>query len=235
VTAPTARPAAPPTGKPVLLDAYCGAGGAARGYQLAGFYVVGVDIAPQPRYAGDEFYVGEAIEFIRRHGREFDAIHASPPCQRYSTATSRNRRAIHRAHPDLLPATRAALVAVERPYVIENVPGAPIHGTIMLCGSSFGLDVRRHRWFESSVMLFGLPCQHDRQAPRFRSLDSRRVGKLAAVVGVHGSVNYAGEFAIRCRAMGIDWMTNAELTQAIPPAYCEHVGAQVLRALGKAT
>jgi DNA (cytosine-5)-methyltransferase 1 len=229
VTAPAARPAAPPAGKPVLLDAYCGAGGAARGYQMAGFYVIGVDIAPQPRYAGDEFHRGDAIEFIRRHGRAFDAIHASPPCQAYTAMRRLGKRAGEGA-PDLVAATRAALARAGRPWVIENVVGAPLRHPLKVCGSSFGLGVRRHRLFESSEFLLGRRCQH-RQQPH--------------PIGVYGDhpqqpgdrtyrVNRARTLAEGQAAMGIDWMLWAELTQAIPPAFCEHVGAQLLRALRKA-
>jgi DNA (cytosine-5)-methyltransferase 1 len=126
---------------------------------------------------------------------------------------------------------RRVVRAWDLPYVIENVPGAPLVNAIMLCGSSFGLDVRRHRLFESNVGIMALPCAHGLQTPRFRSLDSRMAGKLATVVGVHGHLNYPGEFALRCEAMGIDWMTNAELSQAIPPAYTEHIGHYLLAEL----
>lgn len=217
--------------RPRLLDLFSGAGGSAVGYHRAGFDVVGVDHTPQPRYPFAHI-VADALEFCREHGHEFDAIHASPPCQAYSPATSRNRRRHYREHADLLEPTRRVLQETERPWVIENVPGSPIAGVVMLCGSSFGLDVRRHRWFESSVLLFGLACEHARQTPRFRSLDSRRsAGSLACVVGVHGHLNYPGELALRQAAMGIDWMRNDELSQAIPPAYTLFVGTQLLRAL----
>jgi DNA (cytosine-5)-methyltransferase 1 len=226
MTAPTARPAAPPTGRPVLLDAYCGAGGAARGYQQAAFYVVGVDIAAQRRYAGDEFHRGDAIEFIRRHGREFDAIHASPPCQAFTAVRRLGKRAGEGAL-DLVEPTRDALMHAGRPWVIENVEGAPLRQPLKLCGSSFGLGVRRHRLFESSEFLLGRRCQH-RQQPR-----------PIAVYGDHPQqpgdrtyrVNRARTLAEGRAAMGIDWMLWAELTQAIPPVYCEHIGRQLLRAL----
>jgi DNA (cytosine-5)-methyltransferase 1 len=221
VTAPTARPAAPPTGKPVLLDAYSGAGGAARGYQLAGFHVVGVDVAPQPRYAGDEFYVGDAIEFIRRHGRAFDAIHASPPCQ----AHTKCRALWGRTYADLIPQTRAALVGSGRPYVVENVEDAPLLSPIVLCGTMFGLKVYRHRKFESSVFLMAPPHpkRHPVKMPR------------ANTPGPDGYICVAGHFsplAVGRAAMGIPWMGRDELSQAIPPAYSEFVGRQLLRALG---
>lgn len=217
--------------RPRLLDLFSGAGGAAMGYHRAGFDVTGVDIKPQPRYPFT-FVEADALEYVAQFGHEFDAIHASPPCQAYSGATNRNRRAVWRAHADLVEPTRKALNATGKYYVIENVPGAPVIKIVMLCGSSFGLDLRRHRYFESNVLLLGLPCDHGWQRPRFRSLDSRRKGKLAAVVGVHGSLNYVGELAIRQRAMGIDWMSNAELTQAIPPIYTDFIGRQLLQALG---
>jgi DNA (cytosine-5)-methyltransferase 1 len=167
---------------------------------------------------------------VKDYGGSFDAIHASPPCHAYSTVTGRNRHN-RRRYADLVTPTRDWLRAWDLPYVIENVPGAPLVNAIMLCGSSFGLDVRRHRLFESNVGIMALPCAHGLQTPRFRSLDSRMAGKLATVVGVHGHLNYPGEFALRCEAMGIDWMTNAELSQAIPPAYTEHIGHYLLAEL----
>lgn len=213
-----------------LLDAFCGAGGAATGYSRAGFEVVGVDIAPQPSYPF-EFYQGDALEFIREHGHKFHIIHASPPCQHYSTASGTARKNHGAVFPDLIRPTRRVLHESGKPYVIENVIGSPLLDPIVLCGSSFGLDVRRHRLFESSTPLVGKACDHIWQTPRFQSLDSRMVarGQLASVVGVHGNCNYAGEFPIRQRAMGIDWMTNDELTQAIPPAYTEFIGEQLLK------
>ena len=201
------------------------------GYHRAGFEVVGVDIADQPRYPF-EFHRGDAVEFVKAHGHEFDAIHASPPCQHFSTASGKAKKHHGASYPDLIPATREALVATGLPYVIENVEFArrALIGPVRYCGSSFGLDVRRHRLFESNVELVAPPCDHGWQTPRFRSLDSRIVkrGGLASVVGVHGNCNYAGEFPIRCRAMGIDWMTNDELVESIPPAYTNHIGAQFL-------
>jgi hypothetical protein len=228
--AETARRAAPPTGRPVLLDAYCGAGGAARGYQLAGFYVVGVDVAPQPRYAGDEFHRGDAIEFIRRHGREFDVIHSSPPCQHHSRCADMPGR--RRAdYPDLIDPTRRALIATGRPWVIENVATAPLVG-IVLCGQSFGLGVYRHRRFESSATLFGRP--HERHRHRISDGRLGRWTTLARgpVITVAGHMFGAADGRL---AMGIDWpMTRDELAEAIPPAYSEFVGRQLLRALGRA-
>lgn len=217
--------------RPLLLDLFCGAGGASKGYDDAGFEVVGVDIEPQPNYPY-EFIQADAIDSVDRLGRNFDVIHASPPCHAYSTVTGRNRRN-RRTYVDLVNPTRQRLLDLDKPYVIENVVGAPLLDPVTYCGSSFGLDVRRHRLFESNVTLIAPPCDHSWQTPRFRSLDSRMVarGSLNSVVGVHGHLNYPGEFELRCKAMGIDWMTSRELCQAIPPAYTEHIGRQLLTIL----
>lgn len=219
--------------KPILLDLFCGAGGCTRGYQEAGFHAVGVDVNPQPNYIGDEFVQADAIEVLNDllEGSEWasmgiEGIHASPPCPRYATITPNVSRA---KHPDLIGPIRRRLEKTGLPYVMENVVGAPLRNPIRLCGSSFGLDVRRHRLFECSFPILAPPCDHSWQTPRFQSLDKKMAdrGQLASVVGVHGNCNYAGEFELRCKAMGIDWMTNAELTQAIPPAYCRFIGEQL--------
>jgi len=213
--------------KPKLLDLYCGAGGAAKGYQRAGFYVVGVDSSPQPNYCGDEFILADSLG-IDLSG--YNAFHASPPCQAHSTIAKQNRsiRPDRYNHPDLIAATRGRLVSTCKPYLIENVPGAPLLDPVLVCGSFFGLDIRRHRLFESNIALFGTPCCHYWQRPRFRSLD-RRKSTLSTVIGVHGHTNYTGEAELREVAMGIDWMTSAELVQAIPPAYTEFLGNQLIK------
>lgn len=221
---------------PVLLDLFCKAGGATKGYQRAGFHVVGVDIEPQPHYCGDRFIKGDALAFLKMVTRgflRFDAVHASPPCHDHSTVTGRNRKASgEKGTGWMLAATVAELAKLDVPWVVENVEGAKMptsHAVVRYCGSSFGLDVRRHRLFATNVPLMVPPCDHSWQTPRFRSLDSRRpAGSLATVVGVHGHLNYPGEFPLRCAAMGIDWMTNDELSQAIPPAYTEHIGRQLM-------
>lgn len=209
--------------KPILLDLFCGAGGAAEGYARAGFEVHGVDIKPQPHYPFPFFHRDALMVDVRG----YDAVHASPPCQGYSTQTADRSR-----HARLIEPIRERLEASGLPYVIENVEGARRHliDPVRLCGSSFGLDVRRHRYFETNWPLEGKPCDHGWQTPRFRSLDMSMVrkGRLASVVGVHGHINYAGEFELRQRAMGIDWMTNEELVEAIPPAFTEHIGKQLL-------
>jgi DNA (cytosine-5)-methyltransferase 1 len=215
-----------------LLDLFCGAGGAAMGYSRVGFTeIVGVDIEPQPRYPFD-FVRGDALEYLAAHGREFDAVHASPPCQAYSVLAFFHPG---RTWPDLIPATRAALEIAGVPWVIENVEGAPLmrgpglfnrHG-IRLCGTAFGLGVdagelRRHRLFESNVPLFGPPCRHRRRT-----------------VGVYGHGGMVGKHRMLCRrdaalALGIDWMNRDEMTQAIPPAYTQFIGEQIMEHLGRA-
>lgn len=231
--------------RPRLLDLFCGAGGAARGYQLAGFHVTGVDHKAQPRYAGDVFIQGDALEYCREYGHEFDAIHASPPCQAHSSM-----RTMHNAkeHPELVEPTRELLQALGVPYVIENVPGAPMPGAIMLCGTMFGLgyedaELRRHRLFESSALILAPPCQHGRRAQVVGvyggSSDARRRRRTIGVYGdgvrdsVRKSDKGVADFTVEHgrEAMGIDWMTLAELCQAIPPAYTEYIGRQLLRAV----
>jgi DNA (cytosine-5)-methyltransferase 1 len=230
--------------RPRLLDLFCGAGGAAMGYHRAGFDVVGVDVRPQPRYPF-EFVQDDALALMSTYPwwdvPPFDAIHASPPCQAHSTIAKQIRKLGRTAneHPDLVAPTRELLQETGLPYVIENVPGAPLIDPVMVCGSSLGLDVRRHRLFEANWPLMVPRCAHGWQTPRFRSLDSRRGTKsvvpvhgssqLASVVGVHGNLNYAGEMLLRERAMEIDWMSSYELTQAIPPAYTELIGHQLMQ------
>jgi DNA (cytosine-5)-methyltransferase 1 len=230
--------------KPRLLDLFCGAGGCSVGYHRAGFDVVGVDISPQPNYPF-EFHQGDALELGAEMWRDFDAIHASPPCQAHSTIGKQVRgRFSHIEHVDLVEPTRHLLLATGLPYVIENVVGAPLNNAIQLCGSSFGLNVRRHRLFECSFPAMALPCAHYWQTPRFRSLDKRRglksvvpvhgggqIAGTASVVGVHGHINYTGERQLREWAMDIDWMDPYELTQAIPPAYTEHIGGYLMAAV----
>lgn len=217
-----------------ILDLFCGAGGAAMGYHRAfpDAKITGVDINPQPNYPF-ELLIGDALNQDRLlRWNRWDLIHASPPCHDHSTVTGRDRKANgHKGTGWMLEATVNRLREVGVPWVVENVEGAKMPSTVFefrLCGSSFGLDVRRHRKFVSNMLVFPPPCDHGWQTPRFRSLnlEQHREGTLASVVGVHGNCNYAGEFEIRCRAMGIDWMTNAELTQAIPPAYTEWIGQQ---------
>lgn len=197
---------------PVLLDLFCGAGGAAVGYFRAGFEVVGVDINPQPHYPFR--YIQADVMTLDLDRFDFDAVHASPPCQAYSRA-----RVLHKnTHLDFLTPTRARLIETGKPWVIENVPGAPMRADYVLCGSMFGLPrLVRHRWFETSWGGFQLAqmCRHD-----FKR------------VKVFGHPNYRnGLKADWAAALGIDWMTGHEMAQAIPPAYTEYIGHELVQSI----
>lgn len=218
--------------KPRALDLFCCAGGATKGLQLAGFHVTGLDIRPQPRYCGDAFVQADALRPPFRLS-DFDFVWASPPCQEY---TSLRVLRGDKHYPDLVAAVRDMLVAAGVLYVIENVPGAPLRNPIMLCGSRFGLKVRRHRLFESRFL--GLPgnylfssCRHAAQG---RPIDvsgtgARRVN--ARKDGAGGDTFKPRDLAEAQAAIGIDWMTRPEIAQAIPPAYSEFIGRAALKSL----
>lgn len=203
------------------MDLFCGAGGAAMGYHRAGFDVLGVDIKPQPNYPF-EFVQADALSWEYKFARGWvNAIHASPPCQAFT-----NARVIHgREHGDLLTPTRALLEQTGLPWVIENVPGAPMRPDLVLCGTQFeGLSdehgqLVRHRWFEFSDPSLSptltLACRHDRPT--------------VSVFG-HGGHVYHGVESWKAN-MGIDWMTRDEMAQAIPPAYTELIGHQLMQHL----
>lgn len=218
-------------GRPRLLDLFCGAGGAAVGYHRAGFEVVGVDHVAQPRYPF-EFVQADALNVLRHSSfgdweDNFAAIHASPPCQRFSSLANINPP---KDYPNLIAVTRALLVQTGLPFVIENVPGAPLLQPVTICGSGVGLNVRRHRCFETNWPLLVPPCAHGQfngSFPVGLGSPSRTTAARSPVSYVYGSTRYAGDFADRKRAMDIDWMTNGELTQAIPPAYTELIGTQL--------
>ncbi|MGG7450583.1 hypothetical protein ACQ3HE_06800 [Plantibacter auratus] len=203
---------------------FSGAGGAGSGYHRAGFDVVGVDIDPQPRYPF-EFHQGDALAYLLEHGHEFDVIHASPPCQRF-TAYRRRGAGVGDSYLNLIPATRELLKLSGKPYVIENVPGSPLESTVQFCGSSFHLDVRRHRMFESNVELVAPACDHSWQTPRFAPATNRTNLRSTVEVGV-----WRIPLEVQQQAMGIDWMQLRELSEAIPPAYTQHIGAQLLEAV----
>ena len=206
-----------------LLDLFCGAGGASMGYHRAGFEVVGVDIRPQPRYPF-EFHQADALEFLSEHGAEFDVIHASPPCQRYSHCTPKSHR---QSHPDLIAATRALLEDAGKPFVIENVAGARylLREPVLLCGTMFGLAVWRHRYFEvwpRLPLLDRLQCHH--AEPPVQVYGHTGAGANRSRERTRGRSNGVADWR---RAMDIDWMTAAELAQAIPPAYTEWLGRRL--------
>lgn len=210
---------------PRLLDLFSCAGGAGMGYHRAGFDVVGIDIAEQPRYPF-EFHQADAIEYLRAHGHEFDAIHASPPCQQFTAYGRSDTKGWKDNYLDLVEATREALIASGKPYVMENVVGAPLIDPVMLCGSSFGLDVRRHRLFETNWPILTPPCDHSWQKPRFAPSSTRTNLRSTVEVGV-----WRIPLAVQRLAMGIDWMELRELSEAIPPAYTEYIGHALIAEL----
>ncbi len=199
------------------LDLFCCAGGAAMGLHRAGFTVTGVDINDQPEYP---------FEFIRADAtkidlRGYDLIWASPPCQAFSAY--RRRRGHVRDALNLIPETRARLKISGTPYIIENVVGAPLESPIMLCGSMFGLDVQRHRLFETSFEVAAPTCDHSIWMPRFPPATNRQNKRKTVEVGV-----WRIPLAVQQRAIGIDWMSLHNLSQAIPPAYSEWLARQFL-------
>lgn len=215
--------------RPRLLDLFCKAGGAGMGYHRAGFEVLGVDIEPQPNYPFVAVQA-DAIEFLRMHGNDFDAVHASPPCQAHTTMSNRFRGRGGRTdtHVDLIGQTRDMLLAKRPPFVIENVPGARkrMLSPITLHGGMFGLGVYRPRLFEiHGVSVQPPPKSGSPPNPVgvYGKLDGRRIWTRA-----DGSEQRAAKTLRQARlAMGIDWMAWDELTQAIPPAYTEHIGKQI--------
>lgn len=232
--------------KPRLLDLFCGAGGCAKGYQRAGFYVVGVDVKPQPNYCGDEFHQEDALDVLRRivdgiqgHGPLVTdppaAIHASPPCQAHSAMNVMWNAGDHQ---DLVGVTRDLLLATGLPYVIENVPGAPLRDPVTVCGAGLGLGTEshmlaRHRLFECSFPVMVPPCAHGSR-PTIgiygdHAFDRRRQPGGHPDRGMQFGAEHGLELAQR--AMGIDWMNWREITQAIPPAYTEHIGGYLMATL----
>ncbi len=204
--------------KPRLLDIFCGAGGAAMGYHRAGFEVVGVDIKPQPHYPF-EFHQADALTFPLEG---FDAIHASPPCQRWAVSTG-VWSGLADSHPDLVDPIRARLVESGLPYVIENVVGAPLIDPMLLCGTMFDdLKVYRHRNFEVRPSIW---------FPPYHGPHRERVTEAGRQPLASGWMTVAGHFIgldVARVAMGIDWMSRAELAEAIPPAYTDYIGRRLL-------
>lgn len=205
------------------LDLFCGAGGVSVGLWLAGFDVVGVDVHSQPRYP----FVFHQDDALLHSLDDFDFIWASPPCQAHCAL---NRMHNAKRHTSLIAPIRERVIASKRPYIIENVPGAPLISPITLCGTMFDLgtnvaELRRHRLFESNVSLSVRQCRHGRKA------------RVIGVYGGHGRdrrrVTNTQDFTVaeRAQAMGIYWMTGTELSQAIPPAYSHFLGKQIIAIL----
>lgn len=222
--------------RPRLLDLFCCEGGAAVGYDRAGFEVVGVDLEGRfkKRYPF-EFHQGDAIEFVKEHGHEFDAIHASPPCQRYSITNAARKH----DYPDLVGPVREALKATGKPYVIENVVGAPLEDAVTLCWTHFNspgsvmdddgtpLQMFRHRLFESNVFIYEPACNHASGVQVAGSYGGARKDKHEARHVRHGG--YVPSKAVQQRLLGIDWMTLHGMYQSLPPIYTEHAGDFLLR------
>lgn len=205
---------------PKCLDLFCGAGGAARGLQEAGYYVTGIDIRPQPRYAGDRFIQGDAMAL---DWTGYDLIWASPPCEMYSELTPVEYRA---THPDLLPDVLSRLRQQPTPYIVENVAGARrhFHSPVVLCGSMFGLPIQRHRWFEignADVFFLLPPCNHSEPPVLVSGRGMRKID------GMRWGGSTMPEMK---KAMGIDWMIRDELRDAIPPAYSRFLAGHILTA-----
>lgn len=227
-----------------ILDLYCGAGGAGMGYHQAGFDVVGVDFKAQKRYPF-AFIQMDCLALDQRFLRSFDAIHASPPCQAHTSM-----KTMHNAKPhlDLVPQTRAMLRESGLPYIIENVVGAPLLDAITLCGTMFDLGVedaelRRHRLFEASFPISAPSvCRHGERDTIGIYGGHVRNRRRARTIGIYGEGcrdsrrkfdKGVPDFSIEQgkAAMGIDWMTIAELSQAIPPAFTKHLGEQLMEHL----
>lgn len=211
--------------RPKLLDLFCGAGGCSVGYHRAGFDVTGVDIEPHKDYPY-ELIVADAMELLQDRAflAGFDVIHASPPCQYYSVAASANPGSRDN-HPDLVPSVRDALIRARQPYVIENVPGAPLIGPVLICGWAMGYKhLPRHRLFESNMLIMspGCACPFGDSVSVFgHSGEDRRK--------IHGGVRKHMPIAEVRVLMGCEWMTKREdVSEAIPPGYTEYIGSQIL-------
>lgn len=198
-----------------VLDLYSCQGGAGWGYHLAGAEVTGVDLSLQPRYPL-RFVQADALEYVREHGSEFDFIHASPPCQLYSST----QRLASREHPDLIGPTRDVLEATGRPWVIENVGGAlpELREPFMLCGTMFGIRTYRHRYFETGGWNLEQPEHPWHKWPQAKMGRPIPPGHFGQFVGNFSGVNYARH------VMGVPWMNRDGIRECIPPAYTEWVG-----------
>lgn len=186
------------------------------GYHRAGFDVTGVDLFPQPRYPF-RFTQADAVTYLKAWGHLYDAVHASPPCQAHTKA----QKIMGNEHPELIEPTREVLLELGLPYVIENVPEAPLFDPVELCGDMFGLGTYRHRLFETNFHV--TQPEHSKHTRRTTKMGRKPVdGEMMHVVG-----NFSGVEKAK-RAMGIDWMNRDGLRESIPPAYTEYIGAYLM-------
>jgi DNA (cytosine-5)-methyltransferase 1 len=213
-----------------ILDLFCCQGGAAAGYQAAGFHVVGVDVDDQPRYCGDEFHRADAIGFLtvyrRWIQREVTLVHTSPPCQFDSDC----QRIMSNDHPDLIGPTRAALDDIGVPYVIENVRGAlpKLRDPVELCGTMFGLRTYRHRYFETGGGFRLTAPEHPaHSAPQTKMGRRAKPGEFNQYIGNFSGVQDARD------DMGVPWMNRDGIRECIPPAYTQWIGQQFLAQEGE--
>lgn len=203
--------------KPKCLDLFCCAGGAGEGYKLAGFDVTGVDIVEQPKNP-HRFILGDALEYAKKHGHEYDFIHASPPCQAYTKAGKQWRKE-GKEYPDLIAETRKVLQELGKPYVIENVPDSPLIDPIKLNGSFFGIKVHRLRLFETN---FELP------QPEFEHIQPVKMGRPVKEGDVIQPVGHFSGVPYARKEMELPWMGQKELAQAIPPVYTKWIAERYL-------
>lgn len=209
-----------------LLDLFCGAGGLSWGYMLAGFRVMGVDMKRQSRYPF-EFVQDDALGFLKAHAHRFDVIHASPPCQAYSNLNNLHKR----DYPDLIDETRCLLRKSNKPYIIENGVNAPLLKPLYLRGDMFaGLLTYRPRLFETSFEIAALEIPDERERVPDAGNGCSESGFIH-VVG-SGSAGDGLRLSYKRLAMGIQWMSSRELSQAVPPAYSQYVGASYLESIG---
>ena len=205
-----------------LLDLFCCAGGAGAGYHRAGFHVTGVDLQSQPNYPFI-FQQGDALEFLREHGHNFDAVHASPPCQAHSALTKGTNAKTH-SYIDLIPETRQLLNELGLPYIIENVQQSTVRPDLRLCGEMFGLRVLKHRLFEVSGFKVEQPkhIKHRGRAAGWRHGERPEEPYYVSVYGTGGSRGTIQDWR---EAMGMPWAgKKRELSEAIPPAFTEYIG-----------
>jgi len=211
--------------KPILVDLFCCGGGAGKGYADAGFEVWGVDINPQPKYPF-KFIQDDAIEFFKKNHHLFDAWHASPPCQN-NTKSTKTHKAKGKVYECFIERVRDMFnEAGDKPWIIENTMDAPLIDPVMLCGGMFGLKTYRHRLFESNIELI-VPEHPEHIAKNAKMGRAPKDGEFIQVVGHFSGVPFARE------AMGISWLGQKELAQAIPPAYTEYLGKQLMRAVNE--